>query len=209
MSIEFIIDQKKKVKVVDGTKCTARIAAGHVRKNANVYGFTLGQFSISDLISELLDITGPADVTISTWTASAAKIDEAYDLFDAGKILSCRFLLDPGFRSRQPRFAAELVKKFGLSSIRTVANHAKFVVIRNSEWDVVVKTSMNLNNNPRLENFEITESVELADYIDGFVDYIFENNDPDDNFRLNAYGNLHQKTMQPTEEDILAAITAG
>ena len=206
MGVEFQITQKRQIQIKDATMCNARAAAAGLDHGTSVYGFTLGQFSVSDLIAEILERTGPADVTISTWTASAAKIDEAFDLFESGKIRSCRWLLDPGFKSRQPKFAESLVRRFGLECIRTVANHAKFVVIRNEEWAVVVKTSMNLNNNPRLENYEICEGTELADYIEGFVDYIFNTTPADDNYKLAGYGGLNRKAMQPTEDDILAAL---
>jgi hypothetical protein len=206
MGVEFQITQKRQIVVKDATICTAKTAALGLDHGTSVYGFTLGQFSISDLIAAVLDRIGPADVTISTWTASAAKIDEAFDLFESGAIRSCRWLLDPGFKSRQPKFAQVLVNRFGLEAIRTVSNHAKFVVLRNDDWNVVIKTSMNLNNNPRLENYEICEGRELAEYIDGFVDYIFDTTPPDDNFRLTEYGGLHRKTMQPSEDDILAAL---
>lgn len=204
--VPFQITQRRQIAVKDATACTARTAVASLDHGVSVYGFTLGQFSVSDLIAAVLERTGPADVTISTWTASAAKIDEAFELFESGVIRRCRWLLDPGFKSRQPKFSEVLVRRFGLESIRTVANHAKFVVIRNESWDVVIKTSMNLNNNPRLENYELCEGPELADYIDSFVDYIFKTTPADDNFRLTQYGGLHRKTMQPTEEDILAIL---
>ncbi|NCC41925.1 MAG: hypothetical protein EOM21_21450 [Gammaproteobacteria bacterium] len=206
MPVEFSVTQRRQIQIKDATSCNARAAAAGLEKGSSVFGFTLGQFSVSDLIAEVLAKTGPADVTISTWTASGAKIDEAFELFESGLIRSCRWLLDPGFKSRQPKFAEVLVRRFGHNCIRTVANHAKFVVIRNEEWSVVIKTSMNLNNNPRLENFEIVEGDELADYISGFVDYIFETSPPDENFALKEYGGLHRKTRQITEDDLLAAI---
>ena len=35
----------------------------------DVVGLTFGQFSLLDLIEAALELTGPADVTISTWSA--------------------------------------------------------------------------------------------------------------------------------------------
>lgn len=206
MSVEFQISQKRRVMIKDATMCTAELAANSLGKGCSVFGFTLGQWSISDLIAELLKRTGPADVTISTWTASGAKIEEAFELFESGAIRSCRWILDPGFKSRQPKFCETLIRRFGAESIRTLANHAKFVVIRNEDWDIVVKTSMNLNVNPRLENYEIAEGREMAEYIDGFVDYIFQVSGPDENFSRIGYGSMNRKAMQPTEDDLLAAL---
>lgn len=207
MPVEFQITEKRQIQIKDATSCNARVAAAGLEKGCAIFGFTIGQFSVSDLIAEVLKKTGPADLTISTWTASGAKIDEAFELFESGAIRSCRWLLDYGFKSRQPKFAEVLVRRFGNNAIRTVANHAKFVLIRNEDWDVVIKTSMNLNNNPRLENYEIVEGDALADYIGGFVDYIFDNNPPDDSYSLKDYGGLQRKARKITESDLLSALS--
>ena len=205
MKHSFQILQNKNIRISDKVNCTAAAAVSELQHGASIFGFTLGQFSVSDLIRETLEVIGPADVTISTWAASKAKIDEAFALFESGKIKTCRFLLDPGFKSRQPKFADALVRRFGIQSIRTVANHAKFIVLINDAWNVVIKTSMNLNNNPRLENYEICEGKELAEYIEHFVDYIFENSAADDNFKLAGYGGLDKITSNMrTDADLLA-----
>ena len=47
------------------------------------------------------------------------------------------------------------------------------MTIRNRDWDIVVRTSMNLNENPRLENIEISESKEFADFFCHIADEIF------------------------------------
>jgi hypothetical protein len=65
---------------------------------------------------------------------------------------------------------------------------------------------MNLNNNPRLENFEICEGRELAEYIDGFVDYIFKTSGADKNFDLKNHGGLHKNAQQVSEADLFAAL---
>ena len=63
---------------------------------------------------------------------------------------------------------------FGTECIRAVRTHAKFVVVRNEEWAVVVRTSMNLNENPRLENIEITTDAGFADFFESIVADIFD-----------------------------------
>jgi len=210
--VPFQLTEKRKVRVIDGTKINAQQAAMALEKGASTYGFTLGQFSISDLIIEVLKKTLPADVIISTWTAANARVEHINKMWYQGRMKSCRFLLDPGFRVRQPEIAEKILAYFGPESVRTVANHAKFIVIRNDEWDVVIKTSMNLNTNPRLENYEICEGRELAEYMENFVDYIFKVSGPDENFTYGDYGGLHRKTgtlsapNELTEQDLLGAL---
>lgn len=43
----------------------------------DVVGLTFGQFSLLDLIEAALELTGPADVTISTWSAGFYDVEAA------------------------------------------------------------------------------------------------------------------------------------
>ena len=72
------------------------------------------------------------------------------------EVLSLKMIVDRSFKSRQPKYYKKMIELFGINCIREIRNHSKFMVIRNDNWDIVVRTSMNLNNNPRLENIEIS-----------------------------------------------------
>ena len=52
-------------------------------------------------------------------------------------------------------------------------NHAKFLLVRNASWNVVVRTSMNLNENRRFETVELSDDAGLAAFLEGFVDEVF------------------------------------
>ncbi len=82
--------------------------------------------------------------------------------------------MDRSFETRQPEYCATLRCLFGDDVIRTTRSHAKFATIRNGEWDLAIRTSMNLNNNPRLETIEVSDSAALADFLDGVFDEMFE-----------------------------------
>jgi len=128
-----------------------------------------GQFSIVELIEHCLNATGAADLTISTWTAAGADLAHTRKMLDDGRVRSARWLVDFSFPSRQPGYVKILREKFGDASIRCTANHAKFVMIRNEEWNIVIRTSMNLNLNRRLESYEISDSQEMADWLEEVV----------------------------------------
>lgn len=153
---------------------TAAEAVGPITSGAEIYGLSKGQFSLIELIEYLLDTTGPADLTISTWTAAGADLAHTAGFLADGRVRSCRWLVDFSFPSRQPGYCAQLVERFGDASVRTTANHAKFVMIRNDKWNVVVRTSMNLNLNLRLESYEISDDADLADWLSTIVDDAFD-----------------------------------
>ena len=111
---------------------------------------------------------------MSTWTAAGADLTDAFKLLETGKLKSCRFLVDQTFQQRKPAFAAKIRELFGIESVRVTRNHAKFSLIKNDKWNLVLKTSMNLNFNPRLEDFDLQDSKELSDFLQGLMDEIYD-----------------------------------
>ena len=154
----------------------ARLAGeqvGPIEKGMATVGLTKGQWSLSDLVLHVLEATGPADLTVSTWTAAGADLDHTFRLLESDEVRSARWLVDGSFKTRQPGYCAKLVELFGVEAVRVIENHAKFVMIRNEAWDVVVMTSMNLNKNSRLEFFSVHEDQELADWLQSVIDEAF------------------------------------
>lgn len=140
----------------------------------DVAGLTFGQFSLIDLIQAALETTGPADVTISTWSAGFYDIDAAERFRDNGLMRSIRFVMDAASMKKGQASVYDIADLFGKDAIRTTRTHAKFALVRNDEWDVVITSSMNLNLNPRCEQFEMTDDAERCGMFGAFVDALFE-----------------------------------
>lgn len=166
---------------------TVEEAVGVVEKGCEIFGLSKGQFSLIDIIGHCLKATGPADITLSTWTAANADMGFAYELMREGAIKSLRFVVDFSFPTRQPEYCAALREKFGDEAIRVTKTHAKFVVIRNAEWSIVIRSSMNLNENRRLESFEISDHAGMADYCLDLVEKLFEYQEPAKAFEDGPY----------------------
>ncbi len=132
-----------------------------------------GQFSLIHALNHLIETTGLADVDIATWTAASADIRQAEQWIKNGKINRLRFVVDPSFKARQPAFCQALVDTFGDDAIRTVRIHAKFTTIGNADWTLAVRTSMNLNTNPRMEMIEISDDPALFGFLQDLTDDIF------------------------------------
>jgi len=156
----------------------AQLHAGALEKGVEICGLTNGSFSVIDLIDMCLCCSGPADIVIATWTASAGNISRANDFLKDGRVKSLRFLVDGSFMSRQPAYCQELIDFFGRDSIRTIGIHAKFALIGNDDWKIVLRTSANLNLNKRIEFYDITEGYELYDYFMDLVDWIWRTEKP-------------------------------
>jgi len=154
-------------------KQTAAEAIGDLYAGCSIFGLTKGQFSLVELLAVILKQTGPADVFLSTWTASGSDLTEAHGFIKSGIMRSFRCLVDNTFQRRKPAFASLIRELFGIESIRVTRNHAKFCLIRNDNWNLVLNTSMNLNTNARLEDFLLQDNIELAEFLQGFMDEIF------------------------------------
>ena len=129
----------------------------------------------------LLDQTGPVTVDLSTWTAADAHLQKTAELIESCDITRFRLIVDHSFEGRQPEYVHHMKKVFGADCIRQLRMHAKFLIVRSASHDIVVRTSMNLNGNPRLENVEISEDCAFADWFTGIVDNIFEELRPNSN----------------------------
>lgn len=154
-------------------EAAAEAVAGLSLDGRETFGLTRGQFSLIDMVAATLDIVGPADLTISTWTAAHTDIGTTLDLVASGRISAARWLVDLTFMRRCPQLVARIRDTFGRDAIRVTRNHAKFLVITNATWQIVLRTSMNLNHNPRLEDFTIAHDPELARFLLAAVDDIW------------------------------------
>jgi len=144
-------------------------------KGCHIIGLTMGQFSLIDMIHSILKKTGPADLYIATWSAGIKDAHQVQWMLDTNLITGIRLLTDHSYINRQAKYAMAIEDLFGRANIRTSEMHAKFVVIKNAEFSVVILSSMNLNANRTCETFTIYEDSDIADFYLRFVEHHFEN----------------------------------
>lgn len=132
-----------------------------------------GQFSMIDFVEATLNITGPADVTISTWAAGYHEIEALKKLRDSNTLTSIRILMDSSIKKGQAS-VADVIAAFGPPSVRGTRSHAKFVLISNADWNVSITSSMNLNLNSRLEHLEMSDDIERAQFFTRFIESVWK-----------------------------------
>jgi hypothetical protein len=148
--------------------------AGLERDGMELFGLTKGQFSLTDMIEAILEKTGPADLSISTWTAANGDVTRMLELLNSGAIRSCRWLVDLTFMRRCPQLTAEIRAKFGADAIRVTKTHAKFCTITNDDWQIALRSSMNLNQNPRMESFQVGHDPVLCQFLSEVLDDVWK-----------------------------------
>ncbi|OGV61308.1 MAG: hypothetical protein A2498_00875 [Lentisphaerae bacterium RIFOXYC12_FULL_60_16] len=155
-------------------KESAEVAVQPLTHDMEVYGYTKGQFSMLDLLKAVLKKTGPAAMDFSTWTANRKEALELAAMKQRGELTAIRWLVDMTFVRRDPEAAAAIRQDFGAEAIRVAHCHAKFALFYNDSWRLVLRTSMNLNMNPRTEDYHLAHDPDLFDFIHGIMDRIWK-----------------------------------
>jgi hypothetical protein len=124
-----------------------------------------GSVSAGDLLFGLLPQTGPVSVLVATWTGSPTEFGKLRQAIDRGLISSLRLLVDFSFPRRHPAYAADLRSRFGPGVVALTVCHAKLMILRNATWNLVVRSSANLNRNSRTEYHEVSDDPGLATFV--------------------------------------------
>jgi len=132
-------------------------AVGPVTPGMAVFGVSRGQFAMIDMIQHVLSQTGPAAVSLWTWTIADYERDMIAALMANASITGATLLLDYSAGRKLPDMVNDWRDRFGESSVKIVRNHSKLARVWNDRYRVLLRGSMNLNFNPRFEQYDITE----------------------------------------------------
>lgn len=152
---------------------SARETIGVIIPGCRVIGLTKGQFSMIDLLVAVLDQTGPADVMVSTWTQGKAEMEGVAGLLRTHQITRFRLLVDRSFVTRHPGYVKHIHSIAGPESVRQTKTHAKLALIAGGDYRITIRTSMNFNHNPRLEQFDLDDDPMIYDFFETVIDEIF------------------------------------
>ena len=182
---------------------SAAVCIGTLKPGVRLEGLTAGQFSLIDLLRAILDQTGPADVLISAWTVGIRDGEVAGWLLNHGKkIRSLRFLVHDRFPATEPAYCGRLVEVFGPEVFTLAKIHAKVLVVQNEKWNIVVRSSMNLNRNDQWEQFSLEDSRQLAEFYLAAERKMRETLGPGVHWHPRQVDDAHNKVKQAMRDDI-------
>lgn len=156
----------RRTRAVESFK-TAADCIGTITPGMALFALTRGQFSMIDAVLACLDQIGEADLSIWTWTVAEYEIATLTRLRMDHRLRSGRLVIDYGARHKNAGLIAEWRGTFGHESVRYVVNHAKIATIRTPDYKLLLRGSMNLNFNPRFEQFDLTEGGPDFDLVAG------------------------------------------
>jgi hypothetical protein len=133
-------------------------------------GLNCGQYSMIDLIRVALELTGPAEVVVATWSSGIRDGESAAWFLETGAITRMTWIVDSSFVSRQPEYVDRLRRRFGDDCVFATLIHAKFALVRGNGWNLAFRSSMNLNRNDRFELWEVDDSETISNWLGEWVD---------------------------------------
>jgi len=146
----------RRLRAVESFRSAAE-CIGTIESGCAVFAVTRGQWSMIDAILACLDQTGPAAVTLWTWTVAEYEVECLTRLRLDGRVTSGTLVIDYGAVNKNAGIIRQWQEGFGPRSVRYVVNHAKIATIESDRFRLLLRGSMNLNFNPRFEQFDLTE----------------------------------------------------
>ena len=146
----------RKLKALEAFQC-ASATIGPIVPGMHVFAITRGQFSMIDAILHTLDQLGPSEISLWTWCIAEYEVQVFERLMMDKRLTEATLVIDPAARNKSKKNLEAWRARFGNDSVRWVYNHAKLATVRNSDKKVLIRGSMNLNYNPRFEQFDLSE----------------------------------------------------
>lgn len=136
---------------------SAELSIGPIEKNMSIFGITRGQFSMIDVVLYTLEGLDDCELSLWTWCIADYEVKCIQALMESGKLKKATLIIDSSARGKNSDILNDWIEKFGIESVRFVVNHSKIATIKSGDLEFLIRGSMNLNNNPRFEQFDIDE----------------------------------------------------
>jgi len=147
-----------------------------IEQNKHYHFSTGGQWSMHELISYLLTITGSADIYKSTWAISEDPVRAFMDLKNKKVIRSIHCIFD--YKTKEQKSPAYLLAKENFDTITLAHCHAKATVLINEQWGISVSGSANDTRNPRIERGVICTHRDVAEFDIAWMKEVMHGNNP-------------------------------
>jgi hypothetical protein len=135
----------------------AAATIGPITPGMSLFALTRGQFSMIDAVLYCLDQIGPARLSIWTWCIAEYEVQCFDRLRMDDRITGATLVIDQSGHKRSTALLRQWRDSHGEESVRFVENHAKIAALEGNGFRLLLRGSMNLNYNPRFEQFDISE----------------------------------------------------
>ena len=134
---------------------------GKLIKDHSLVAVSFNSFNAIDVLVYLLEQTGPAKVCLTSYAIAENTIRTILKLHQENVITGLNLLLDNRVVRECPK-AYQLVSA-NFNQVALTKIHAKIITIENNDWSIMVSSSANLNENPRIESYVIMENKKVTE----------------------------------------------
>jgi hypothetical protein len=143
-----------------------------IDKNLHTHYVSDGDWSMHDLIMELLKKYKPAELFITTYALREFSVRQLIMAMDRKELLSVHMLLDYRAQVRTP--AVFQLAQMNFNKIYLTSIHAKVTVLRSAACSIAIVGSANWTQNPRVECGVISCDDHVADFHINWIQKIME-----------------------------------
>lgn len=151
---------------VTGRKAELFDSLGALCQNSSIWYMTQGKWSTHELLLHLLKQTGPANLTIATYSMTEDPVRVLVEQKRMGFLKDVLIVADKRFRGQQPE-AFQLAEQNFTVKLKDI--HAKVMVLRNEQWNIVVLGSAIFTRNKRNEAGVILENADMAAFYESVI----------------------------------------
>lgn len=120
------------------------------------------RLQLGDVLTQLLEMTGPADLTISTFSSGEEFLRKLLTLRHAGAVRSASLYTD--FKAAEKTARTNAMLRCAFDELRLCPNHSKIMVVQGDQRTFTLFTSQNQTRGNRLESYVIIEGTPIAAY---------------------------------------------
>ena len=131
---------RRRAKSVEAMQ-SVRSTIGPIEPGMSLFAITRGQFSMIDVINDIIDKAGPSHISVWTWAIAPYEIDVMVGLMERGDILGATLIIDYSAEDRSGPIVNQWRKRFGYDQVKDCRNHAKIARIWNDDWSFLANRS--------------------------------------------------------------------
>lgn len=121
------------------------------------------QLQLGDVLSEILKNTGPANLTVSTFSTGEEFLRNLIRMKNKGLVTSAVLYCDMKAAEKTARINTMLRNTF--DKVRLCKNHSKVLLILTNTQKISVITSQNQTRGNRMESYVVLQDPAIYDYL--------------------------------------------
>lgn len=144
-----------------------------VEKGGLIHFVSDGDWSMHDLVIELLKKYAPAEIFFSTYALREFSVRQLITALEKKHLIGVNILIDAKARARTPQVIQ--LAEMNVNRIRLTSIHAKVCIIRSPKGYVSINASANWTTNPRIESGTISTNEKVALFHIDWMEKIMDN----------------------------------